>query len=336
MPSPRISICIPTKDRPEHLSRAIESVMTNGFDDFEIVVSDDAVDPKVKRLLYDIDPSIEYIEGPASGIAENWHKAVSSARGEYIMKLDDDDTIEPGFLQATTEFLDQHADVSIVFTAHYSKNISGQKTAVVDEGFFRDRQVVEGLEYAKAILLNQAHPRNHKSAGVFRRSSAQQISFFSKVTVDVLFTVAMGSQGDMGYIPEPLFCYWSNPGTNEGMGWRPLAMTLDSLNELFELPGISSSEDWQGFRPDAMRRMRLVVPLMYIANTRATAGRKQAREIATKLKEFYPSIGAQPGLRLTTAALLAIPAPLIGPLTRAYSRSPFLKRLMNRFSSRRS
>ena len=83
MTAPKFSVLLPSKDRPELLTYAIDSVLRQAFDDFEIIVSDNASshpyadfidslkDPRVRRVRF---------EQPVP-VTENWNNALSHAGG---------------------------------------------------------------------------------------------------------------------------------------------------------------------------------------------------------------------------------------------------------------
>ncbi|BAA29476.1 glycosyltransferase [Pyrococcus horikoshii] len=89
---PRISVIIPTYNREELLRRAIESVLDQTFDDFEILVIDGAKSESTRELVRSFgDGRIRYIPQKGKGIANARNLGVSKARGEFIAFLDDDD-----------------------------------------------------------------------------------------------------------------------------------------------------------------------------------------------------------------------------------------------------
>lgn len=328
--SPRVSVCIPTYMRPEFLRRAVRSVLCSSVQDFEIIVSDDGCDPAIEKMLGDMrDSRIRYFAHPQCGIAANWTNAVSRGSAPLCMKLDDDDYIQPTFLEKTCELMDRNPDVSIVFAGHMSLARSGGKTLFIDTNFFRDREIVDGFEYATAILLNKAHPVNQKSSGVFRRHLASQIDFFDKVTVDVFFTIAMAAMGDVGYIAEPLFVYCDHGRGNEGMGWRPLRMTLESLPRLFELPAIKSDPRWMTIKDEALRKMRLVVPMMYIGNHFHTEGFHTGWQTANRVAREFPLVRSNHFYWPLVVLLSLIPRSLYFRLFTVYSQSRWPKKVLN-------
>ena len=93
---PFFSILIPSFNRPGFISQAIESIIANTFNDFEIIVSDDR-SPRIDEIKKAINPfieSVKFIELPANiGMSNNWNYLVEQARGRYILIMGDDDIL---------------------------------------------------------------------------------------------------------------------------------------------------------------------------------------------------------------------------------------------------
>ena len=116
---PLVSVIIPTKDRPDFLKFALQSVLSQTFPHFEIIVVNDGgkdvrevIDSfKDARLIY---LQHEHNQGPSS--ARN--TAIHAAKGTYIAYLDDDDLYYPDHLQTLVEAL-QKNDYKIAHTNYY-------------------------------------------------------------------------------------------------------------------------------------------------------------------------------------------------------------------------
>ena len=119
--SPRVSVVIATHNRAELLPTAVESILQQTLQDFEIVIVDDASTdetPEVVERLSAQDARIRALrseENVGAGGARNL--GFAEARGEFVAVLDDDERAEPERLEQQVAFLDQHAQVAVVFSA---------------------------------------------------------------------------------------------------------------------------------------------------------------------------------------------------------------------------
>jgi glycosyltransferase involved in cell wall biosynthesis len=99
--SPQVSVVIPVFNRPEAVSRAIASVLAQTFQDFEIIVVDDASTDATATTVAAIgDPRIMLIrheQRRGGGAARN--SGIRASRGPYVAFLDSDDEWLPTKLQ---------------------------------------------------------------------------------------------------------------------------------------------------------------------------------------------------------------------------------------------
>ena len=98
---PFFTIIIPTHRRAQLLGMSIDSLRAQSFGDFELIVVSDCADEETFRVasskLNDLDVFIKR-KGPR-GPAESRNSALDSASGEYVIFLDDDDTLAPSYLE---------------------------------------------------------------------------------------------------------------------------------------------------------------------------------------------------------------------------------------------
>jgi glycosyltransferase involved in cell wall biosynthesis len=121
MPSPLVTIIIPAYC-PTYLEEAIQSVETQTFRDWElIVVDDDSPSPNV-RSICDRHPAAKYIWKRNGGPGEARNFGVQAARGELIAFLDDDDLWFPEKLEKQIACFRSCAEpesVGIIYTGQH-------------------------------------------------------------------------------------------------------------------------------------------------------------------------------------------------------------------------
>jgi glycosyltransferase involved in cell wall biosynthesis len=112
---PTVSICIPAYNAARFLPRAIETALGQEFDDFEVVVVDNASTDDTRELCERYqDPRFRYEFESTPGQASAWNRCVAEATGSYVILLHADDELEPRFLTRTAEVLDANEDVGLV------------------------------------------------------------------------------------------------------------------------------------------------------------------------------------------------------------------------------
>lgn len=118
MSDPKVTIGIPTRNRVDLLERALQSALAQQGVDVEVVVSDNAstdgtralceamaaADGRLKVLRHDLD----------IGAERNFRSVLEVASGSMFMWLADDDWIDPGYVAACVDVLDEHPDYALV------------------------------------------------------------------------------------------------------------------------------------------------------------------------------------------------------------------------------
>ena len=100
---PRLSVVIPTYERPDDLERCLESLGSANQtieEVFEILVSDDSISADSRRLVRSKFPSVSWDEGKKNGPAGNRNAGAARAKGKWIVFIDDDCFAEPQYLEA--------------------------------------------------------------------------------------------------------------------------------------------------------------------------------------------------------------------------------------------
>lgn len=103
MSYPFFSICICTRNRREELIRAIESIVSSGRTDYELIVSDDSTTDETRAMMAQRYPRLQYLAGPRRGLSANRNNIIDHARGKYLLFMDDDACLAPDFLPLMRE-----------------------------------------------------------------------------------------------------------------------------------------------------------------------------------------------------------------------------------------
>ena len=90
MQKPYFSIAIPTKNRSWVLKYAIQSLLLQTFEDFEVVIADNDDGPKTRELVTGYnDNRIKYFKSGNLSMPDNWEFAISNTQGEYVLVIED-------------------------------------------------------------------------------------------------------------------------------------------------------------------------------------------------------------------------------------------------------
>lgn len=126
--NPTVSVIIPTYNRAYLVGRAIQSVLNQTYQGFEIIVVDDGSTDNTEEIIRNLnDPRIYYIrhEKNRGGSAAR-NTGIRAARGEYIAFLDSDDEWLPGMLSCQMQvILNAPRQIGVVYSAYWSFNREG-------------------------------------------------------------------------------------------------------------------------------------------------------------------------------------------------------------------
>lgn len=120
---PKISIIIPVYNTEVHIKEAIESVINQDFEDFELILVDDGSTDNSLKICntYQHHHNIKIIEQSNSGVSIARNNGLKIACGKYIFFMDADDTIAPDFLSTTYKVAESKSSDIVVIGEYFKK-----------------------------------------------------------------------------------------------------------------------------------------------------------------------------------------------------------------------
>ncbi len=115
MSNPAVSVLLPAYNAEAYLKEAIESILSQTFKDFELILLDDgSTDNTVKIAESFDDERIKIVRNSHIGLSCALNEGIKLAAGKYIARMDADDIACPERFQTQVEFLEANTDISIV------------------------------------------------------------------------------------------------------------------------------------------------------------------------------------------------------------------------------
>ena len=205
---PKVSIIIPTYNRPEYLRRAIKSATSQSYPNIEVIVVDDHSDINLDAFRQEF-PSVRFYQNSENmGGCYSRNRGIEESEGEYINFLDDDDELfvdkismqMDKFIESQTEdlgFVTAHVEdfrsgTKIIKTNRVSGNVYRQllcgysisgiesmlirKKCLIDVGVF-DKNLQSSQEYDLMIRLAEKYRVDYVNEILSRENrSKDQIS----------------------------------------------------------------------------------------------------------------------------------------------------------------
>src|SRR4028118_302914 len=109
-----VSIIIPCYNGERFLAETIESVLSQSYQKFEIIVVDDGSSDNTKGIATAY-PSVHYIYQDNQGASVARNRGASESQGSYLIFLDSDDRLLANALELGVNYLDTHPDCGFVF-----------------------------------------------------------------------------------------------------------------------------------------------------------------------------------------------------------------------------
>ena len=182
---PRVSVIVPVYNTEKYLSRCIDSILAQTFEDFELILVDDGSSDNSGRICDEYaqkDKRIKAIHKENGGVSSARNKGLDIAKGYWITFVDSDDWVDVDYLLC---FLQHEADLSI---CGYKQTIS----------FIGNHKPKDGLFYKKEIpIIYNSEFHKMYCRGIlskcFKNSiiKKKHIRFNNKLRIgeDTLFTI---------------------------------------------------------------------------------------------------------------------------------------------------
>jgi hypothetical protein len=224
--TPRLTIGIPTVNRADLLSRAIESALAQTSNDIEIIVSDNGSVDHTQAVLarYAGQGLRTFRHDSTIPVAKHAEFILNQVRGEFLVALSDDDFLEPEFASEVLAMFDRHTELSFVYTGCYFHYESQRVRALVGPA------VESGADFLAAHYADQREVC--WCACVTRVQDLREIGPLpdDRVIGDMFYWTKLALKGPVGCIPRVLSNYvlFRAQNDNTSHGTSPLAWTRES------------------------------------------------------------------------------------------------------------
>jgi glycosyltransferase involved in cell wall biosynthesis len=154
---PLVTIAIPTFNRAPLLKRCIESALTQTYEHFEILVSDNASSDNTDEIVCSFDdPRLRVIRQQTNiGQLPNWNACLAAAKGDYVVVVSDDDSLEPWLLERCVAVVQKDPEIPIVIALSHLHVTSMRRTIAARTSRRLRTGLCDGTDILLEFLRNE-------------------------------------------------------------------------------------------------------------------------------------------------------------------------------------
>lgn len=270
--APRVSICLPTFNGDRFVADAIDSVLNQSFQDFELIIIDDSSADGSFELIENYaakDARIKFFANESRrGLFANYNACMQMAEGEYLKLFAQDDVLHKDALAECVRVLDENPHVSIVSLQRAIIDGDGQPVGVATH--YRDRlpeDISIGVhEIASQCLFPINNCIGEPSTVMFRQKDQGTGFNVDLLQVgDIEYWIRIAMAGDV-YLSSKQYCSFrrhqgskTTANTNSLAGASDVITIAKRYSWLFDVCARSEQEFIEMNLADLSRHTRLAV-----------------------------------------------------------------------------
>ncbi|MGF1480883.1 MAG: glycosyltransferase family 2 protein [Cyanophyceae cyanobacterium] len=215
---PHVSIGLPVYNGERFLEEAIESILVQTYQDFELVISDNSSTDKTPAICQAYaakDERIRYHQNSHNlGAAKNQNRVVELSRGKYFKWAHHDDLCAPVLLEKCVEILDNYPAVVLCYPKTMILNEKGEQLEEYNDNFnLRSHKPHQRFKHYHQLVRhgNKCNPLH----GLIRTDKLKSTSLIgSYPSSDLVLLGQLVLQGEFFEVPEYLFFKREHPNTS--------------------------------------------------------------------------------------------------------------------------
>lgn len=214
--TPRVAIGLPVFNGDNYLEAAIDSILAQDFDDFELVIADNASTDgteEIARAAAATDRRVRYDRSPVNrGATWNYNRLVELTESEFFKWSAHDDLLAPRFLGACVAELDLFPGAVLA----YPRTVLIDAVGEVQDGTFVDGLDLRDVDPLARFRRYLVHPgEQHPVFGLIRRSALLRTGLIANCWGgDQVVLAELLVQGTFNEVPERLFLRRYHPETS--------------------------------------------------------------------------------------------------------------------------
>lgn len=234
---PRVSIGLPVYNGERYIAEALESIVSQTFTDFELIISDNASTDATLKICESYAARdgriVLYPNEKNRGAAWNYNHVFALSRGEYFKWASHDDRCAPPFLERCVDALDAHPAVVVAYPRTTVIDADGGTIEMEEDDLQLDSPDVVGRFTTCLSPMKLCH---NVVFGLMRRAVLEQTNLIGAyLASDRCLVAEMSLYGPFEEIPERLF-FRRKHGANIGVALEDLQFYRPGDRRRFVMP----------------------------------------------------------------------------------------------------
>jgi glycosyltransferase involved in cell wall biosynthesis len=205
-PVPVVSIGMPVYNAAPFLRQALESVLAQSLNAFELLISDNASTDSTEDICCEYarrDPRVHYVRQASNlGLPANWNYVARHARGRFFKWASGNDYLAPTMLEACVHELETHPEVVLA----YGRTRLVDELGVRDDVYVGDFAALDDAPSARFRAVTEQLALNNAISGVHRTAVLKQTGLIRPYPgSDLVLLVELALRGTFAMLHDVFF-----------------------------------------------------------------------------------------------------------------------------------
>lgn len=281
--NPAVSIVMPSYNCRKYIAPAIESVLNQTYDNFEMIIVDDGSTDGTDAIInkYESNKHITVITQPNAGRHNACNNAIRNANGSLIAFCDSDDLLREDKIALQVRAMQEHPEVGLIHTARTAIDENGKS---IGHSHARDTgaPAIEVYEATKKLFH---HNYICGPTVMIRRECFNEVGYFNetlKQNEDQELYLRISTRYKFGYLNQELYKYRKHGGQ------------ITKKRDERELYKEKALRLFMEQYPDAVSKSDLNIAFANIHKSRGHECLKLDKNPRQARREFYKALSYQP------------------------------------------
>lgn len=155
--TPLVKVYLTNHNYQKYIKQAIDSVLSQKFRHFEVIVIDDGSTDNSKKIIeiYRNDPKVTIVYQENKGLNVTCNIALKLSHGKYIMRLDADDYLDENALFVMADMLEREEELKMIFPDYYLGDERGDIISQQRRHNFREVKLLDQPAHGACTMIRK-------------------------------------------------------------------------------------------------------------------------------------------------------------------------------------